>query len=475
MVTVSEFLRRQLLEGIPTPSTPPDVLPNCIDLAALPPPARREKTILFVGRVVPEKAPDAFVAACAAALPRLPGWRAEIIGADRFRADSPDTDFVRGVRTAAQAAGVALLGYRDHPDVLAAMARAAIVVMPSRWQEPFGLTALEAMASGAALLCSARGGLPEVGGEAAVYVDPDDPAGMAQAIVSLASDPARLAALSLAGRDRARRFDLAPTRRRLDAIRASILAAPNSRQWPRWLIPPGRPIYVPNRHPAGANTMSATTTPKDADLIPVTVLTGYLGAGKTTLLNRILTENHGRKYAVVINEFGELGVDNDLVVDTDEEVFEMNNGCICCTVRGDLIRIVGGLMKRRDKFDGIIIETTGLANPAPVAQTFFVDDGVRARTRLDAIVTVVDAKNLPARLLDSSEAADQIAFADVIVLNKTDLVTPEELRSRGSADPCHQPLRRHPPHPALAPSRSPTCWTRAPSTSTACWRTPPAS
>ena len=170
-------------------------------------------------------------------------------------------------------------------------------------------------------------------------------------------------------------------------------------------------------------------TPQDANLIPVTVLTGYLGAGKTTLLNRILTENHGRKYAVVINEFGELGVDNALVVDTDEEVFEMNNGCICCTVRGDLIRIVNGLMKRRDKFDGIIIETTGLANPAPVAQTFFVDDGVRARTRLDAIVTVVDAKNLPARLLDSAEAADQIAFADVIVLNKTDLVTAEELEA----------------------------------------------
>jgi G3E family GTPase len=110
-------------------------------------------------------------------------------------------------------------------------------------------------------------------------------------------------------------------------------------------------------------------------------------------------------------------------------VFEMNNGCICCTVRGDLIRIVGGLMKRRDKFDGIIIETTGLANPAPVAQTFFVDDTVKAKTRLDAIVTVVDAKNLPARLADSHEAADQIAFADVIVLNKTDLVTPEELEA----------------------------------------------
>jgi G3E family GTPase len=177
--------------------------------------------------------------------------------------------------------------------------------------------------------------------------------------------------------------------------------------------------------------MPDTQTPatQNSDLIPVTVLTGYLGAGKTTLLNRILSENHGSRYAVVINEFGELGVDNDLVVDSDEEVFEMNNGCVCCTVRGDLIRILGGLMKRSGRFDGIIIETTGLANPAPVAQTFFVDEGVRSKTRLDAIVTVVDAKHLPQRLDDSAEAEDQIAFADVIVLNKTDLVTPDELEA----------------------------------------------
>jgi G3E family GTPase len=163
------------------------------------------------------------------------------------------------------------------------------------------------------------------------------------------------------------------------------------------------------------------------DQIPVTVLTGYLGAGKTTLLNRLLTELHGKKYAVIINEFGELGVDNDLVVDSDEEVFEMNNGCICCTVRGDLIRIIGGLMKRAKKLDGIIVETTGLANPAPVAQTFFVDEDVKAKTRLDAIVTVVDAKYFLERLTDSPEAQEQVAFADVIVLNKLDLVTPEEV------------------------------------------------
>src|SRR5213075_3197069 len=161
--------------------------------------------------------------------------------------------------------------------------------------------------------------------------------------------------------------------------------------------------------------------------IPVTVLTGYLGAGKTTLLNRILTEPHGKRYAVIVNEFGEIGIDNDLVVGADEEVFEMNNGCICCTVRGDLIRIMDGLMKRKGKFDAIIVETTGLADPAPVAQTFFVDEDVQKNARLDAVVTVADAKWLSDRLKDAPEAKNQIAFADVIVLNKTDLVSKAEL------------------------------------------------
>jgi G3E family GTPase len=165
-----------------------------------------------------------------------------------------------------------------------------------------------------------------------------------------------------------------------------------------------------------------------AEKIPVTVLTGYLGAGKTTLLNRILSEDHGRKFAVIVNEFGEIGIDNDLVVGADEEVFEMNNGCICCTVRGDLIRIIEGLLKRKGKFDAILVETTGLADPAPVAQTFFVDADVREAARLDAVVTVADAKWLGDRLKDAPEAKNQIAFADVIILNKTDLVGVDELR-----------------------------------------------
>ena len=168
-------------------------------------------------------------------------------------------------------------------------------------------------------------------------------------------------------------------------------------------------------------------TQPTANRTPVTVLTGYLGAGKTTLLNRILSEDHGKRYAVIVNEFGEIGIDNDLVVGADEEVFEMNNGCVCCTVRGDLIRVVQGLTKRKGGFDAIIVETTGLADPGPVAQTFFVDDEVRARTKLDSVTTLVDARHVLATLDESREAREQIAFADQILLNKTDLVEAAEL------------------------------------------------
>ncbi len=161
--------------------------------------------------------------------------------------------------------------------------------------------------------------------------------------------------------------------------------------------------------------------------IPVTVLTGYLGAGKTTLLNRILTENHGKRYAVIVNEFGEVGIDNELVAHTDEEIFEMNNGCVCCTVRGDLIRMVSGLIRRKGRLDGILIETTGLADPAPVIQTFFLDQETKERTALDAVVTVVDAHHFESQLEHSQEAREQVIFADALILNKVDLMDPEGL------------------------------------------------
>jgi G3E family GTPase len=161
--------------------------------------------------------------------------------------------------------------------------------------------------------------------------------------------------------------------------------------------------------------------------VPVTILTGFLGSGKTTLLNRILTEEHGRRIAVIENEFGEVGIDQGLVINADEEVFEMSNGCICCTVRGDLIRVLGNLMKRRDKFDYVLVETTGLADPGPVAQTFFMDDEIRNEFALDGIVTLVDSGHINQQLGRSDESSEQVAFADVLVLNKTDLISDGEL------------------------------------------------
>ena len=160
--------------------------------------------------------------------------------------------------------------------------------------------------------------------------------------------------------------------------------------------------------------------------IPVTVLTGHLGAGKTTLLNRILTQQQGKRYAVIVNEFGEIGIDNDLIVESEEEIYEMNNGCVCCTVRGDLIGVLQKLLRRPGRFDAIVLETTGLADPAPVVQTFFMDEEVQQKTALDSVVTMVDAVHLPLRLADSIEAENQLAYADVVLINKVDLVSAQQ-------------------------------------------------
>ena len=180
---------------------------------------------------------------------------------------------------------------------------------------------------------------------------------------------------------------------------------------------------------------------QDSNMVPVTILTGFLGSGKTTLLNRILKEDHGHRIAVIENEFGETGVDNEILVkDKQEQIVEMNNGCVCCTVRGDLVRILGDLSKKKRqgklKFDRVIIETTGLANPGPVAQTFFMDETIHDQYLLDAVVTVVDAKHADKTLDDHDEARRQVGFADRILLSKTDLV------EGGEVDALMQRLRQ---------------------------------
>ncbi len=223
VATVSGWLAERFMEGVGD-APPPAVLPNCVDLAALPPSAAvRTPEILFAGRIVADKGADAFVAACAAALPDLPGWRARMIGADRFGPGSPDTPFLARLRPQAAAAGIVLDGYRPHEAVLAAMAAAAIVAVPSRWPEPFGLVALEAMASGAVLVCSGRGGLAELVGDAALIVDPDQPGALAEALRRLAADAGLRTALAVRGLARARQFDVGPARERLLKVREGLL------------------------------------------------------------------------------------------------------------------------------------------------------------------------------------------------------------------------------------------------------------
>lgn len=232
VVPVSAYLQSRLLEGIETPYAA-GVFPNFVDLDAMPRPAP-QKRILFAGRVVGDKGADSFVAACALALPRLPGWHAQMIGADRFGLGSKETPFLRALRPKAHAANVVMTGWRPHAEVIEAMAGSAIVVVPSRWPEPFGLTALEAMACGAALLCAPNGGLIEVMGDAALPIDPEDPISMADAIVAVASDEGLRARLSAAGLARAVQFDVSHASIRLEALRKAVLAA--------WRAPSPRPI-----------------------------------------------------------------------------------------------------------------------------------------------------------------------------------------------------------------------------------------
>lgn len=229
VVANASYLAERMTEGVAAGQMrrAPEVVANGIDFSALPPAlpaAGRERVILFVGRVTADKGADSFVAACGRALPGLAGWRAEMIGADRFQPDSPETEFTRALRPLAERAGVAMLGYRDNAEVLAALSRAAIVVMPSRWAEPFGMTAVEAMACGAALITARRGGLPQTVGDAAVFADPDDPADLAAAITALATDDARREAVAAACRARADAYDIRRTGAQFNALIRQILA-----------------------------------------------------------------------------------------------------------------------------------------------------------------------------------------------------------------------------------------------------------
>jgi glycosyltransferase involved in cell wall biosynthesis len=217
IVTVSAYLQSRFETGIA-----PAVLPNPLTLADLPPPAAKARKILFAGRMVHDKAPDDFIAACALALPSLPGWSAQMLGGDRFGPNSPATPYVTKLREAATEAGITFAGPRPHAEVMDAMAKAAIVVVPSRWPEPFGLTALEAIANGAALITTGSGGLAEIAGDAAVYIPPNNPAALAAAIIALANDEPRRATLAAAGRARAKDFDTPRIAAALETLRQTV-------------------------------------------------------------------------------------------------------------------------------------------------------------------------------------------------------------------------------------------------------------